>query len=365
MVDDNVGIVVVTSFLTLVAAAAVRARSMKTRTIKGSDEDYRTIHLDKDKHYDGVAELASYTYGGHDWILNEYESWFSQGSSRSCIVLGMECVRTGALAGLFVLRPIPGDRVGCLEALRVHPDHRGRGLAHRLQREMIAEARRRKQSGELAVDKLRYSVYDENAASVRVAEGSGMKVAYSYPYLMVAEDEHNPENEFLGRIGPNAIQILLDDCLHAIQSFDKKQTLPPLNTLSSPEEVFSRLKAMGVEVLYQDWKPYATSVDNLGLLTEAKNHTALSSKDGLSLGTIRPDNRGKICIVTHYSTHSDPAMDVLRHFIHWLQICKREQGGEVTSFYCSYPEAAHLALKRLGIVRKEKAQLEYILDLDI
>jgi GNAT superfamily N-acetyltransferase len=337
------------------------------------EQEYRLVEV-QPCHYRSIVELALNTFGGHDWIQNDFHNWFLEG--REYIILGLEA-RQGdpTLAALLLMRPNFQDQVGCLEALRVHPNHRGKGLGHFIQKKTIQVIKQR--NDKLNLKRLRYTVYDENIPSIRIAIDSGFKEKYSFPYIMVADDENdNPESDdqvFLCRSGPGSILSFYNDCKAARNALCGEMS-STLTLLDQPTVIFDRLQQLSVGLLYQDWKPYDPTLANIIELKE-KGQTAYQisgGKGGLSYGIIRGDGTGKICVLTHYwkqtkndNNHSfSAACDFLIHVLHWLEIAQHESG--VTSVYCCYPREAHEILASFHIPKKLCIpQCELILEMEL
>lgn len=363
-------------FVTFSILGNERRRKRKALSkVLNLEQTYRVIHV-QPFHYKFIVELGLHTYGGHDYIQHDFHKWFE---IDGMIILGVEHIQENDLIALMIMRPNLKDHVGCLEALRVHPKHRGKGLGHFLTRSMIETIKERNQTNKFApIKRLTYVVYDENVASIQIAIKSGFQIRYEFPYIMIAEESADPDSGdevFLCRNGPGSFLKFYQDC-KAARDFLLGKDLPvalSLVELKTPEIIFDRLNQLDVKLLYQDWKPYDLTVANVVEMTRKRQVAyELPGKEntGVSFGNIREDGTGKICVVAHYwksnnlDNHVAAARDFLIHIVHWLEIAQKEPGA--TSMYCNYPKEAYEVLANLDIPKKKLSpQVESVMMLDL
>eukprot|EP00041_Stephanoeca_diplocostata_P025478 m.668344 g.668344 ORF g.668344 m.668344 type:complete len:396 (-) comp22755_c0_seq16:1349-2536(-) len=150
----------------------VSVETHPTNTIMGIVEDDVGIIRDVTaSDVEDVKEMARHTYGGHDWIMSEFNNWVDQSEH---FPVGIEI--DGSLRALEVLSLFDEGQTGWLAALRVHPLARRKGCARRLQQHLVhlAESKLR------GIKKLRYTTGSWNEASLRLATACGLEQKYSW-----------------------------------------------------------------------------------------------------------------------------------------------------------------------------------------
>ena len=111
-----------------------------------------------------IKEIARHTWDGYDYLPYVIDSWLR---NRDCYTVGIDV--GGHIVAMANLHTIDSGRTGWMEALRVHPKHRGTGLAHVLTEELVREATAR------GLSRIRYTTDYSNAASIKLAQSVGMK----------------------------------------------------------------------------------------------------------------------------------------------------------------------------------------------
>jgi RimJ/RimL family protein N-acetyltransferase len=109
-----------------------------------------------------VLEISRHVWDGHDYLPLVFEQWLKD---RNSYFYGVEV--DGRVVAVGNLHLIENKRTGWMEGLRVHPDFRGRGYANDLTRFFVQKGE------ELAVDRLRYTTGENNAASLKLASNAG------------------------------------------------------------------------------------------------------------------------------------------------------------------------------------------------
>jgi GNAT superfamily N-acetyltransferase len=111
-----------------------------------------------------ILEIARHTWEGHDYIPYFFDAWLKDKDSHP---VGIEY--NGHIIALANLRVIDNGRTGWMEALRVHPNHRGKGLATILTQHVVRLAKN------IPVSRIRYTTAVGNETSLHLAETVGMK----------------------------------------------------------------------------------------------------------------------------------------------------------------------------------------------
>jgi ribosomal protein S18 acetylase RimI-like enzyme len=115
---------------------------------------------------DDIAEISSLTWEGDDYLGGSAGAWITDGTLR---VGEMD----GRVIGTFRISPMPCGVIW-MEALRVHPEYRGRGLGRRLGGEAFRIGREMMSAG--AGDCLEFSTYVNNMESIHISTSQGFRV---------------------------------------------------------------------------------------------------------------------------------------------------------------------------------------------
>ena len=115
---------------------------------------------------EAIAEISRLTWDGEDYLEAMATAWISDGTLRVGEL-------DGRVIGTFRISPMPCGVIW-LEALRVHPDQRGRGLGRRLGSEAFRIGRELIEAGE--GDCLEFSTYVNNLESIHISTSQGFRV---------------------------------------------------------------------------------------------------------------------------------------------------------------------------------------------
>jgi hypothetical protein len=295
------------------------------------------------KNYPSIVNLSKNTFGGHDYIQFEFFNWFKL----NCIILGLQY--QNEIVAIFVLSP--EGTIGHLEALRVDIQHRNKGLGHRMQEEMIEFAKTKR----VNIKTLRYTVYDENLPSVKIALRSEMKIKYSFPYTMITEDVST--EVFVFRSGNGILKKYLQE----LEQVGKEAVV--YQEIKQASELIRLVKVMNISILYQDWKAIDVNEVNICNLIK-KQHQIISIPNGggISIGLIREDGCGKFCIFTYYEEDQDKTgLFFILHMIYWF---RKFPDLQVKSVYFSYPISVHSTLRRFNLAKQEPQQ-ELVFEMEV
>ncbi|KAA0178407.1 hypothetical protein FNF27_00256 [Cafeteria roenbergensis] len=136
---------------------------------------------------EACAEIAAVTYGGHDYLVTAIETWMADTAKNTALCLAHP--ETNRLAAIENLTRIDDGETGWVEGLRTHPDWRGRGLASRLHKELVAVAVAESEDPAKPLRRLRYTTRADNLVSLRLAEAAGMSVVDSWGFAFQPLDE--------------------------------------------------------------------------------------------------------------------------------------------------------------------------------
>lgn len=209
-----------------------------------------------------VEEISGLTYGGHDYVAKVFTDWLER-QGQDVFTATIES-SAGTLAGFEVLTLYDAGRTGWLEALRVHPHFRGRGLATALQSHLITVARG------LRLSRVRYTTAAANIPSKRLASACGLQVVASWGVIMprrrspigaFAERVRATRGRFSRRRGylPGVCQV------HQCQT--------------APMELIQYSRRFKLRFLLQSyWKAYDFTYDNLEKLARTHEEPFVSKQ---------------------------------------------------------------------------------------
>ncbi|QDA31801.1 GNAT family N-acetyltransferase [Thermococcus indicus] len=141
-----------------------------------------------------IEEIARLTWSGDDYLARVFDEWLRDGYF---YVLELD----GRVIGTAKLTLLPG-KVGWLEGLRVHPDHRGRGYGRKLHNFMLELGERLAQGGR--IEALEFATYFLNRESISMAEKTGFQVKAKFFVL-------GAKTEDLGLEEPERVEPTLED----------------------------------------------------------------------------------------------------------------------------------------------------------
>jgi len=319
-----------------------------------------------------IKIIASQTFGNHDWIVEAFQNhWFDPSSAGMYFPYCVEI--DSVIASLVVLRMV-NSHVGCLEALRVAVEFRSRGLAHIMVKAICDLAR----SSVPGLNKLRYCTYNKNHRSLAVATGQGFKVISEFPYVMLADHSQGDDVSFF--TFPDVTIAAYRSRL--VGACSAENALKSLKTTRAIDETHAALRRAGASIVIQDWKPYDVDEEDVKILFEDQSragHYAFISDLGVSLGKIRPDGLGFICLFEYYpfkqasllSSEDDDQqahaklLDFCSHCVRWLDDLVK-LGGDTVWF--AYPWSLIKILKQRNLVAAsegENLNREVLLELNL
>ena len=233
-----------------------------------------------------VLEIARHTWDGHDYVPYFFDKWLSDRNSHS---IGMES--DGHIIALANLRVIDNGKTGWMEALRVHPDYRGKKLATIMTKYVVELAK------SIPVERIRYTTAVDNTKSLHLAESVGMKMKFRLPFHW----QRNP-----GEI-----------------SWQSSQR--PIIEVSS-NEIYTDLIASGLlpfNILIYDWKAVDVTQGGLDIANSVARFWIQRDTDkvhsfslGFSGHERSVDNSNQEWKFTIYASDSSGFLDQLSHQIH-------------------------------------------------
>jgi RimJ/RimL family protein N-acetyltransferase len=252
-----------------------------------------------------VLELARHTWEGHDYIPYQFDMWLKDKEAHP---VGIEY--DGHIIALANLRVIDDGRTGWMEALRVHPAHRGKGLATALTRHVVQLAR------SIPVERIRYTTAVDNETSLHLAKGVGMKRRFS----LAVHWQENPA-EISWRISASPLlEVSADEVYQNLTN----SMLLPFNT-----------------IIY-DWKALDATPEGLAKIGSTAKFWVQKQADrvtSFSLGLIREAKSGPQWSFTIYASDES---GFLQHLSHHLSMAVEKACTSIfVTFGTEYVNALH------------------------
>ena len=254
--------------LAAIVIAGVRQRVPRFRAVVSASHDR-----------DDVAELARHTYGGHDYICEQLPEWCA---SPACAPHGIEVA--GQLVALENARLLDDGRTLWLEALRVHPTMRRRGLASRLQHGTLHAARQRWPG----LQRVRYTTQLTNGASIALARSCGMREAYRWGFVFVPALS---VPAFMARAKELRAEL-------AAQTAGKGAGCGHDVLETNAAGLLTVLQQHGDAPLMLDWKVHEATLANVSKLMRSGASAAVREDGSYHLARIRPDAGGAMVTLT-------------------------------------------------------------------
>lgn len=248
------------------------------------------------KDEDDVLEIARHTWDGHDYIPYYFDTWLIDKDSHP---VGVEY--DGHIIALANLRVIDDGKTGWMEALRVHPDYRGKGLATTLTQHVVQLAR------SIPVKRIRYTTGVDNETSLHLAESVGMKRRFN---LAV----HWQQN---------------------LSEITWRMSGPPLLEVSA-EELYQDLKEVDLlpfNIIIYDWKALDATPAGLSKIGETAQFWIQKSAGkftSFSLGLVRYSKSG---LQWSFTIYADDKTAFLQHLSHHLSLASE---NECTSIFVTF-----------------------------
>lgn len=229
-----------------------------------------------------VLEIAKHTWDGHDYVPYFFDTWLKDENSHP---LGIEI--DGHIIALANLRVIDNGQTGWMEALRVHPEHRGKGLAATLTQYVVHVAQN------IPVKRIRYTTAVGNMTSLHLGDTVGMKRKFN---LAVHWQENPAEISWRSSQRP-IIEV-------------------PAN------EVYQDLidsKLLPFNIIIYDWKAIDATIDGLAKVAAFAKfwiQKQAGKITSFSLGFPRDEKSGSQWNFTIYAADVTGFLDHLSHHIH-------------------------------------------------
>lgn len=228
-----------------------------------------------------ILEIARHTWDGHDYIPFFFDGWLKDKDSHP---VGIEY--NGHIIALANLRVIDDGRTGWMEALRVHPNHRGKGLATALTQYVVQLAKR------IPVERIRYTTHVGNETSLHLAETVNMKRKLN----LGVHWQENPTEIFWRSSGQALIEVTAHDTYQDLLS----------------------AKLLPFNIIIYDWKALDATPEGLAKVgsiarfwIQKKDNTIAS----FSLGYTRDAKSGLQWGFTIYAKDTAGFLDHLSHHV--------------------------------------------------
>jgi ribosomal protein S18 acetylase RimI-like enzyme len=229
-----------------------------------------------------VLEIARNTWDGYDYLPYSFDGWMNDPTSHTACI-----EQDGHVVALANLRVIENGRTGWMEALRVHPQYRGKGLASALTDHVV------KVGQDLGVQRLRYTTATVNTESLHLGARIGMHRMFT---LAVYWHENPADTSWRHSTGPEIVALAPEEIAPLI---DESDLFPH-------------------KVVIYDWKAVDASLEGLHsiagfseLWTQVRNHKL----ESFSLGFSHETHSGLEWSFSIYARSDDGFLDHLSHHL--------------------------------------------------
>ncbi|MDH4214239.1 MAG: GNAT family N-acetyltransferase [Candidatus Thorarchaeota archaeon] len=254
---------------------------------------------------DDILEIARHTWEGHDYIPYYFDTWLKDKNSYP---VGVEY--DGHIIALANLRVIDDGKTGWMEALRVHPNHRGKGLATSLTQYVVQLAK------SIPVKCIRYTTSVGNETSLHLAEVVGMKRKFD----LAVHWQENPSEISWRMRGFPLLEVSADEvCQDLIDA-----NLIPFN------------------ILIHDWKAFDVTpkgLNKIGSTARFWVQTRAGKLTSFSLGFARDVSSGMQWSFTIYASDRTGFLD---HLSYHIDIASKSGCTSIfVAFETDYVETMH------------------------
>jgi len=336
-------------------------------------------------HMPDVAAMAKHTYGGNDYVDKKLPEYVSSARSFPCgIELGGPG-EGGRLVAMEVCSLVDGGATAWLEALRVHPSARRRGLALRLQRHLVDSCAGWARGccgedsrggggggggdggggGGTLLRRIRYTTAATNRASCRLAQLCGLAEVARWGFGFVpraaaaaaAGDDAAAAAAAAGGVltlGRGA-ELARAALAAELGGEDAARAAVAQVRSAGVEEVLSTASALASagagNVCVHDWKAHDCTADGVGRLLDpaggvsattaavggCKSWSSNQDRDGLRVFSIFTD-----------TTHDGAFAAFLAHFYVEMQRALRQQDSTRACMFF-FPPAMHARIRAAGL----------------
>lgn len=291
---------------------------------------------------EAIEAINAATYGGQDYIASAFAGWLKSQEAGDLWTLGVED-GDGNLAGLEVLSPHDGGKTGWLDALRVHPDFRRKGLAQLIQQRLVDVA------FELKFERVRFVTSSVISASRRLGALCGLTTVAEWGLLFPCGDISSSR---VGQTGDDGVMVLLKYAATVREALKSVGPAIPVdaNRELSIDELMAYSKHMGEAHLIQTFKAYDWTPENLKLLFGMLQRPMASMCEedqiqSFSWAKYSRDATGLTAFVTLYSG-CDDIVGILSHLAAQLDAALSAGAGSVI---VTYPFKSEEQLYCLGL----------------
>jgi GNAT superfamily N-acetyltransferase len=228
-----------------------------------------------------IIEIARHIWEGHDYVPYFFDGWLKDKDSHP---VGVES--NGHIIALANLRVIDGGRTGWMEALRVHPSHRGKGLAAALTNHVVQLAK------SIPVERIRYTTAVGNETSLHLANTVGMKRKFN----LAVHWQENPAEISWRFPGQPLLEVTARD---AYQDLIDNKLLP-------------------FNIIIYDWKALDATLEGLSKVSSIARFWIQKQADKItsfSLGYARDGKSGLEWIFTIYAKDATGFLNHLSHHV--------------------------------------------------
>jgi GNAT superfamily N-acetyltransferase len=273
-----------------------------TSTSKDGDYKLRAVTM---KDAARCREIAAVTYGGHDFLMEALDRWLSDPAKYTVKCLADPT--TDKLCAVEAVGVVDAGTTGWIEGLRTHPDHRRKGLARRIQRELVDEYASRAQEKGSTLRRLRYATRSDNHASIKIGEACGLEIVDTWGFLF--------------KSGVDSLVAALEGAVEGTEGGD----IAP----AEPAAVAALLASASGQIptlsrLIVDWKVHQLSPGTVQQLADSVAAEFVVGQGALSHGQPRPDATSSSWCVSVYSDNSLAA--TVKHLL-WH--CRRAKALEL------------------------------------
>jgi len=269
-----------------------------------------------------ILEISRHIWDGHDYLPSVVDEWLRNPRRH---FYGVEVA--GRIVGVGSLQVIEQGRIGWMEGLRVHPDHRGKGYAKMLTRYLMRKAE------ELSLQRLRYATGDRNLASIKLAKTAGM----SRIIEMIVLWDPDPKQ------------------------FPRSENYPPIRK-STPARVFKLLGTckgiVPLGILVHDWRALDFTLQNLKEIGKTHKFYIAEKKqkvDSLSIGRAR---RGEAEVWSSFTIYAADTDGFLSQLSYDAAVASEHGSSPIA---CTFETKFERALDKVDLGYKEQDRMHLIL----
>mmetsp|Transcript_14075 Transcript_14075/g.26049 ORF Transcript_14075/g.26049 Transcript_14075/m.26049 type:complete len:340 (-) Transcript_14075:133-1152(-) len=272
-----------------------------------------------------VEEVGKSVYGGEDYVPRVFDAWIKDDHFWALV----DAEDENKVFAIVNVEIVPGkEDTATFGGLRVHPDHRGKGMGTKV---VLGAAKQ-----EIGVNNFIYTTFSPNKPSERLALKAGFKLVYNVPYMAQnTAGGTEPDSSHYSTISTESVAEWADRLEEAC---DETVTSTELREIS-PAEAVEKLRPLNSsrphDLIYHHWDFIPLNEECVS--KELRTERVFEGLGAISFGGSGHRGGARAMYTIHANSGDDQA--VIKHAIHCARL-GAEAGAQKVLLFLARPEGA-------------------------